>query len=192
MTTVGVLIGWILGGTFLVISLGGVGGYIGWILPQRILGAEVATKRQELLSALAFWAELIAASVGGARAVGIAAKTSAERGEGWAWDLFRDACNRADSTNLTLPQLLRKSATNAGLPELAAFAESIEASTERGAVVREAMDNQAAVLRKKVHDQQKLSASNRSNVMVLPVGLLFGGFIAFLFFIVVESLSIAF
>ncbi len=186
---VGALIGFILGGLFLVVVMAAAGGAIGWVLPRRILASEVKGKRQELLGALAFWAELIAASVGGSRAVGIAAKTSAERGEGWAWDLFRDACNRADSTNSTLPQLLRQSGANAGLAELAAFAESIESSTERGAVVRDAMDNQAEVLRKKVHDEQRLDATNRSNVMVVPVGLVFAAFMIFLFFVVGDSLS---
>ena len=192
LTGVGLVLGLISGGPFLTVFLTGGSCYIGWILPRRILASEVNVKRQQLLAALAFWAELIAASVGGSKAVGSAAKAAAERGEGWAWDLFRDACSRADTTPDTLPVLLRQTAANGGLAELSGFAESIEAASERGAVVREAMDEQAATLRGKVHEQQRQFANDRSNIMIVPVGLIFGGFMAFLFFIVIESLTIAF
>jgi tight adherence protein C len=181
-------------GTLSVVSAGAAlavmaaGAAAGWCYARADLASDAARARREFRHALASYLELVTILLAGGAGIETAMYDAAEVGRGPAFRHLQVALSAAQSHREPPWRSLGQLGARLGVGEL----EELEASMTlagQGAQVRESLDAKAAAIRARDLAQVEAEAQSRSETMVLPVVLMFAGFLVLIGYPALTALS---
>jgi len=152
----------------------------GWFAPDLVLRAEAARRRRGFRHAVGTFLDLVAVSLAGGTGVEGALHGAASLGQGWGFDRLRQALDRAELAGQTPWDALAELGENLGVAELRELAASLALAGHEGAKVRRSLTAKAAAVRHHQLANLETRAAEATERMVLPIGLLFFGFVLFL------------
>ena len=169
----------------LSIVAGSVGG---WLYARADLMSDATKARREFRHALAAYLELVTILMSGGAGVETAMFDAAAAGRGTAFRHLRSALTAAQARREPPWRTLGELGRRLGVDEL----EELEASMTLaggGAQVRDSLAAKAAGIRMKDLAQLESEEHSRSETMVLPVALMFAGFLLLLGYPALSALS---
>ncbi len=152
----------------------------GWFAPDLVLRAEAARRRRGFRHAVGTFLDLVAVSLAGGTGVEGALHGAASLGQGWGFDRLRQALDRAELAGQTPWDALAELGEDLGVAELRELAASLLLAGHEGAKVRRSLTAKAAAVRHHQLANLETRAAEATERMVLPIGLLFFGFVLFL------------
>lgn len=163
---VGVLIGTKLNG-LATVAAGGLGGMIGYILPELYLLQKRREWRNNIERELPNALDLMSISMAAGSTFDDAVRTVAENSEGALADGFRDVLANARFMDIT--DALKQFASNAGVQPLTIFVASLIQARQTGAEFVEVLENQAQTVR--TYRRQKLEEeiNKIGTKMLIPI-----------------------
>lgn len=172
--------------TFAAVALVGAAG--GWVYARLDLGSDATKARREFRHAIAAYLELVTILMSGGAGVETAMFDAADTGRGSAFRHVRSALGSAQARREAPWRALGQLGARLGVIEL----EELEASMTLagdGAHVRESLTAKAAAIRLKGMAQIESAAQAKSETMVLPVMLMFTGFLILIGYPALSALS---
>ncbi len=171
--------------TVFAIVAGAIGG---WFFARADLRSDADQARREFRHALAAYLELVAILMAGGAGVETAMFDAVENGRGSAFRHLRSALSAAQARRDPPWQLLGELGTRLGVTDL----EELHASMTLaggGALVRDSLVAKAAAIRQRDLADLESEAQSRSETMVLPVVLMFAGFLVLIGYPALAALS---
>ena len=161
-----------------VITLWGAvaGAVIGFLLPDWLVRAEAAERRDELRHTLASFLDLVVIVLAAGGGVQSALALASRGGQGWAFEQLRAALDASRVTRETPWAALGRLGSELGVPELEELAASVSLAGTEGARVRESLVAKAASLRAHQLAKAEAEAGATTEHMSFPVALLALGF----------------
>lgn len=191
------------GGFFLLLSLAGVlttippagsllavpAGFVGgWLYARIDLRSDAERARREFRHALAAYLELVTILMSGGAGVETAMFDAAAAGRGSAFRHLRSALTAAQARRDPPWQALGQLGQRIGVSELAELEASMTLAGG-GALVRESLTTKAAGIRMRDLARIESDAQSKSETMVLPVALMFAGFLLLIGYPALAGLS---
>ena len=188
---------------FLVLSLSGsvpffppavcllavVGGAVGgWFYALVSLKSDAATRRREFRQALSAYLELVTILMAGGAGVESSLYDAAEIGRGSAFRQIQAALSAAQARREAPWSTLGVLGARLGVVELEELNASMSLAGD-GARVRESLLAKAEAMRVKELARQETAAESRSETMVLPVVMMFAGFLLLIGYPALAGLS---
>ena len=170
---------------FAVAAAGMVGG---WLYARVDLASDADKARRQFRHALAGYLELVTILMAGGAGVETAMFDAAATGRGSAFRHLRSALTAAQARREPPWRTLGELGARLGIGEL----EELQASMTLaggGALVRDSLTAKAAGIRMKDLAQLESEAQSRSETMVLPVALMFAGFLLLIGYPALAALS---
>jgi Flp pilus assembly protein TadB len=165
-----------------------VGAVTGWFYARIDLRSDAEKARREFRHALAAYLELVTILMAGGAGVETAMFDAAAIGEGPAFRHLRTALSAAQARREPPWQLLGDLGDRLGISELAELHASMALAGD-GAQVRETLSAKAAGIRLRDLAALETEAQARSETMVLPVVLMFAGFLVLIGYPALAALS---
>jgi Flp pilus assembly protein TadB len=165
-----------------------VGAAAGWCYARVDLAADAQRARRDFRHALAGYLELVTILMAGGAGVETAMFDAAEVGRGPAFRHLRAALTAAQARREPPWRALGHLGNRVGVGELEELEASMTLAGE-GAQVRESLTAKAAAIRLKDLAQLETEAQARSETMVLPVVLMFAGFLLLIGYPALAALS---
>jgi Flp pilus assembly protein TadB len=153
---------------------------VGFLYPSIYLRSSANSRRRSFRHALSSFLDLVAISLSAGRGIDGALNEAARAGDGWAFDQFRDALQRARLLGHTPWSQLASLGDQLDIPELKELAASAELGGAEGARVRASIAAKARSLRLRGLTDVEATAQGASEKMSLPIVGLMLGFIIFL------------
>lgn len=171
----------------LLLSLaGGVGG---WFYALVDLRSDAAKARRAFVSSLASYLELVSILMAGGAGVETALYEAATIGRGRGYRQLRVALSSAQARRRGPWQEFGELGRRVGVQELRDLEAAMTLASKEGARVRESLATRAAALRERDVYQQEAAAQSRSETMVLPVAMMFTGFLLLIGYPALAGLS---
>lgn len=164
----------------------GLGG--GWMYARIDLRSDAERARREFRHALAAYLELVTILMSGGAGVETAMFDAAAAGRGTAFRHLRAALTAAQARREPPWQALGQLGQRIGVSELAELEASMTLAGG-GALVRESLATKAAGIRMRDLAHIESEAQSRSETMVLPVALMFAGFLLLIGYPALAGLS---
>lgn len=168
-----------------LVLAGGVGG---WIFSIFDLRSDAEVKRREFRHALSAYLELVSILQAGGAGVMSALYDAATIGRGPGFRHLKTALSAAQSRNEAPWDTLGVLGERLGIAELIELKQSMTLAGD-GARVRESLTAKAEAMRDKDRAQQESEAEKKSESMVLPVVMVFAGFLLLIGFPAIAGLS---
>jgi hypothetical protein len=168
-----------------LLVLGAVGGWL-WALID--LRSDAATARREFVASVASYLELVSILMAGGAGVETALFEAAQIGKGRGYRHLRAALSAAQAHRTEPWAKFGELGRRVGVREL----EDLEASMTlagSGAHVRDALAIKAETVRERALAEQEARAHSRSETMVLPVAMMFAGFLLLIGYPALSGLS---
>lgn len=172
----------------MAVVLIGVGAGVGWMWALVDLRSDAATARREFVASMASNLELVSILMAGGAGVETALFESAQIGRGRGYRHLRAALRTAQAQREEPWARFGELGRRVGVPAL----EELEASMTlagSGAQVREALAVKAETVRERALAEQEAQAHSRSETMVLPVAMMFAGFLLLIGYPALSGLS---
>jgi Flp pilus assembly protein TadB len=170
----------------LVVFVAGAVG--GWLYARVDLRSDAEKARREFRHALAACLELVAILMAGGAGVETAMFDAVDTGRGAAFRHLRSALSAAQARREPPWQFLGDLGHHLGIIELEELGSSM-ALAGGGAVVRDSLVAKAGAIRNRDLAEQEYEAQSRSETMVLPVALMFAGFLILIGYPALSALS---
>lgn len=161
-------------GVLVIIVVGGAIG--GWFYAPVDLRSDAETARRDFRHALAAYLELVTILMAGGAGVETALFDAASAGRGPAFRHIRSALTAAQARRQPPWKLLGELGDRLGVSELVELHSSMTLAGD-GAQVRNSLGAMAAGMRRRDLAQIETEAQSKSEAMVLPVALMFAGFL---------------
>lgn len=173
----------------LVAVLAAPGGAVaGWLFARVDLRSDATKARREFRHALAAYLELVTILIAGGAGVETAMFDAVAVGEGGAFRHLRTALSAAQAHRDPPWQLLGELGDRLGISELAELHASMTLAGG-GAQVRDTLAARATGIRVRDLTELEAEAQARSETMVLPVALMFLGFLVLIGYPALSALS---
>lgn len=164
------------------------GAAAGWLYARVDLRSDAEKARREFRHALAAYLELVTILMAGGAGVETALFDAASAGRGAAFRHLRTAMSAAQGRREPPWRLLGELGEQLGVSDLAELHASMTLAGG-GAQVRESLGAKARGLRQRDLAQLESEAQARSETMVLPVALMFAGFLLLIGYPAIAALS---
>ncbi len=177
---------WLSTPTAVAIAVGGVVG--GWFWALVDLRSDAAVARREFVESVASYLELVSILMAGGAGVETALFEAAQIGRGRGYRHVRAALSAAQTHREEPWSKFGELGRRVGVREL----EDLEASMTlagSGARVRDALTVKAEIMRERTLAEQETQAHSRSETMVLPVAMMFAGFLLLIGYPALSGLS---
>lgn len=155
-------------------------GVAGWFAPDLVLRSEAAARRRAFRHAVAAFLDLVAISLAGGTGVEGALRGAVSLGQGWGFSRLAETLERARLAGETPWAALGRLGEELGVTELRELAASLVLAGHEGAKVRQSLTAKATALRQHQLAEVESEAAEATERMVLPIGMLFFGFLVFL------------
>jgi Flp pilus assembly protein TadB len=165
-----------------------LGAAAGWCYARADLAADAQRARRDFRHALASYLELVTILMAGGAGVETAMFDAADAGRGPAFRHLRAALTAAQARREPPWRALGQLGNRLGVTELEELEASMTLAGE-GAQVRESLTAKATAIRLKDLAQLETEAQARSETMVLPVVLMFAGFLVLIGYPALAALS---
>jgi hypothetical protein len=165
-----------------------IGGAGGWIYARIDLASDADKARRTFRHALACYLELVTILIAGGAGVETALFDAAETGRGAAFAQLRSALTAAQARREPPWRALGQLGARVGVAELEELEAAMTLAGE-GAQVRDSLAAKASAMRLKDVAQLESEAHARSETMVLPVVLMFAGFLVLVGYPALAALS---
>jgi Flp pilus assembly protein TadB len=152
----------------------------GFFVPDMILRAEAAHRRRGFRHAVSSYLDLVAITLAGGTGTEGALHGAANVGQGWAFARIREALSHARDAGEPPWAALGRLGVDLDVSELRELAASLELAGNEGAKVRQSLAAKAVSLRRHEMADAESQAAEATERMVLPLSLLFVGFLIFL------------
>lgn len=172
----------------IVLAASAMAGVAGWLYAVVDLRSDALRRRREFRHALAGYLELVTILMAGGAGVETALYDAAAVGRGTAFRHLRTALSAAQARREPPWATLGHLGTRLGVSEL----QELEAAmilAGGGAQVRESLTTRAESIRMKDLAQMEAEAQARSETMVLPVAMMFAGFLLLIGYPALSALS---
>lgn len=181
------LFDWLTTPVALLVTLVGV--VAGWFYALIDLRSDAAKARREFVSSLASYLDLVAILMAGGAGVETAMAEAARIGQGRGYRHLRAALSAAHARRRGPWQEFGELGRRVGVEELENIEASMALVSEEGARVRESLTTRAASMRERDLLQQEAEAHAKSETMVLPVAMMFAGFLLLIGYPALAGLS---
>lgn len=181
------LFDWMTTPVALLVTLVGV--VAGWFYALIDLRSDAAKARREFVSSLASYLDLVAILMAGGAGVETAMAEAARIGQGRGYRHLRAALSAAHARRRGPWQEFGELGRRVGVEELENIEASMALVSEEGARVRESLTTRAASMRERDLLQQEAEAHAKSETMVLPVAMMFAGFLLLIGYPALAGLS---
>jgi len=181
------LFDWMTTPVALLVTLVGV--VAGWFYALIDLRSDAAKARREFVSSLASYLDLVAILMAGGAGVETAMAEAARIGQGRGYRHLRAALSAAHARRRGPWQEFGELGRRVGVEELENIEASMALVSEEGARVRESLTTRAASMRERDLLQQEAQAHAKSETMVLPVAMMFAGFLLLIGYPALAGLS---
>ena len=165
-----------------------VGAAVGWLYARVDLASDAAKARLQFRHALSAYLELVTILIAGGAGVETAMFDAAAVGQGSAFRHIRTALSAAQAQRQPPWQLLGQLGDRLGVDELSELHASMTLAGD-GAQVRETLGAKASGIRMRDLAELESEAQARSETMVLPVVLMFAGFLVLIGYPALAALS---
>jgi tight adherence protein C len=155
-------------------------GALAWFVPDLVLRAEAERRRRSFRHAVGAFLDLVAISLAGGTGIEGALHGAVTLGQGWGFTRLGDALDHARLAGDTPWAALARVGEDLGVSELRELAASLELAGHEGAKVRQSLAAKAASVRLHQVAEIETEAAQATERMVLPIGLLFAGFLLFI------------
>lgn len=156
-----------------------VGG-LGWFAPDLVLRSEAEQRRRSFRHAVGAFLDLVGISLAGGTGVEGALYGAVTLGQGWGFARLSEALDHARLAGDTPWAALGRLGEDLGVSELRELAASLVLAGHEGARVRQSLAAKAASIRLHQLADVEAEAAETTERMVLPIGLLFFGFLVFI------------
>lgn len=153
---------------------------LAWFAPDLVLRAEAERRRRSFRHAVGAFLDLVAISLAGGTGIEGALHGAVTLGQGWGFTRLGDALDHARLAGQTPWAALARVGEDLGVSELRELAASLELAGHEGAKVRQSLAAKAASIRLHQLADVETEAAQATERMVLPIGLLFAGFLLFI------------
>jgi tight adherence protein C len=153
---------------------------LAWFVPDLVLRTEAERRRRSFRHAVGAFLDLVAISLAGGTGIEGALHGAATLGQGWGFARLSDALDHARLAGQTPWAALARVGEDLGVSELSELAASLELAGHEGAKVRQSLAAKAASVRLHQLADIETEAGQATERMVLPIGLLFAGFLLFI------------
>lgn len=164
-------------------------GVAGFLLPALLLRERVEQRRRAFRYALSSYLDLVNVILAGGGGPETALYAAADAGDGWAFAAIREALRRARFTSRTPWDTLAQLGDELGVEELRELAASIALTGMQGARIRQALAAKADSLRGHQVAETEAAAEAASERMTIPVVVLLFGFLVFVAYPAVQSIT---
>lgn len=172
--------------SFLAVVAGGVGG---WFYARVDLASDARTARREFRHTTAAYLELVTILMAGGAGVETAMFDAVTIGRGRAFRHLRAALISAQARREEPWRAFGQLGQRLGIPELEEFEASMTLAGG-GAHVKDSLTAKASSMRAKDLAEAEATAQARSETMVLPVALMFAGFLLLIGYPALAGLSV--
>jgi tight adherence protein C len=153
---------------------------LGWFAPDLILRSEAQKRRRGFRHAVGAFLDLVAISLAGGTGIEGALYGAVTLGQGWGFTRLDEALDHARLAGETPWVALARVGEELGVSELRELAASLVLAGSEGAKVRQSLAAKAASVRLHQLADVEGEAAEATERMVLPIGLLFFGFLVFI------------
>jgi len=160
----------------------------GWFYALADLRSDAQKKRSEFRHALAAYLELVTILMSGGAGVQSAIYDAASIGRGSAFRHMKSALSQAQARRETPWATLGALGARLDVPELVELEQAMTLAAD-GSRVRESLRAKAEAIRDRDRSEKEADAERRSESMVLPVAMMFAGFLLLLGYPAVQALS---
>jgi tight adherence protein C len=166
-----------------------VGAAAGWFYALVDLRSDAAKARREFVSSLASYLDLVSILMAGGAGVETALAEAAAIGRGRGYRQLRAALSAAHARQRGPWQEFGELGRRVGVQELENIEASMALVSTEGARVRESLTTRAEAMRERDLLEQEAQAHARSETMVLPVAMMFAGFLVLIGYPALAGLS---
>lgn len=166
-----------------------VGAIAGWFYALIDLRSDATKARREFVSSLASYLDLVAILMAGGAGVETALAEGARIGRGRGYRHLRAALSAAQARRRGPWQDFGELGRRVGVEELENIEASMALVSDEGARVRESLTTRAASMRERDLLEQEAQAHAKSETMVLPVAMMFAGFLLLIGYPALAGLS---
>lgn len=167
------------------------GAAVGWVLPDLRLAEQVERQRTAFRHALSAYLDLVSVILAGGGGIETALIAAAEAGDGQAFRRLRDGLDRAQRINRPLWTAFDELGRELDIAELRDLAASIGLAGSQGARIRASLAVKADTMRARQIAETRAAAEATTERMNIPTAVLLLGFLLFIVFPAVTSLSVA-
>lgn len=160
----------------------------GWFYALADLRSDASKKRREFRHALAAYLELVTILMSGGAGVQSAIYDAASIGRGSAFRHMKSALSQAQARRETPWATLGALGGRLDVPELVELEQAMTLAAD-GSRVRESLRAKAEAMRDRDRAEKEAEAERRSESMVLPVAMMFAGFLLLIGYPAVQALS---
>jgi tight adherence protein C len=178
---------WLTTPTLLAATL--LGAVAGWFYALIDLRSDAARARREFTSSLASYLDLVSILMAGGAGVETALFEAAQIGRGRGYRHLRAALSAAHARRHGPWQEFGELGRRLGVQELENLEASMALVSEEGARIRESLTTRAETMRERDMLEQEAQAHARSETMVLPVAMMFAGFMVLIGYPALAGLS---
>jgi tight adherence protein C len=164
-------------------------GALGWFVPDLVLRTEAKRRRRSFRHAVGAFLDLVAISLAGGTGIEGALHGAVTLGQGWGFTRLSDTLDHARLAGNTPWAALAQVGEDLGISELSELAASLELAGHEGAKVRQSLAAKAASIRLHQLADVETEAAQATERMVLPIGLLFVGFLLFIGYPAVAAIT---
>jgi len=162
---------------------------LGFLVPELILTSEAKQARVAFRHAFGGYLDLVNVMLAAGAGPEEALHTAADSGGGWAFAEIRNSLADARSRQRPIADAFSDLAEVLGVNELSDLAASIALSGSQGARIRASLVAKADSLRAQQVSETEAEADRVTERMALPVAMLLFGFLCFLGYPAVSSIS---
>lgn len=134
-------------------------------------------RRLDMEAALAGYLDLVNVLLAGGAGIETALAAAADAGDGWCFDMFRQALAHARRSRTSFWHFLSDLGTDIGVVALIEVAQSVQLAGEHGSRIRTSLVAKAAALRSRQLATVEHAAQQSTEQMGIPMVMLFVGFI---------------
>lgn len=161
----------------------------GLFLPDLTLRDEVERRRRAFRHALSSYLDLVNVLLAGGAGIETALHAAAEAGDGWGFAQVRQALTRARLTGRTPWDAFADLGDRLGVNELAELAANVDLAGSHGARIRRSLAAKADTLRGHQIAETEAAAESATERMTVPLAVLLFGFLVFIAFPAVQSIT---
>ena len=151
--------------------------FLSWHIPVTQVATASRIRRSDMDLAVAVYLDLVNVLLAGGAGVETAMLAAAGAGDGFSFEQIRLALVRAQSSRGSYWDSLRELGERTGVESLEDVAHSVQLAGEHGARIRQSLAAKATALRGRNLARIEHEAEQRTELMGLPIVLLFLGFI---------------
>lgn len=145
--------------------------------PAQKVRRDARIRRLDMEAALAGYLDLVNVLLAGGAGIETALAAAADAGDGWCFDMFRQALAHARRSRTSFWHLLSDLGSDIGVVALVEVAQSVQLAGEHGSRIRTSLVAKAAALRSRQLATVEHAAQQSTEQMGIPMVMLFVGFI---------------